>query len=133
LGPDSNHLPREYRIAAEVISLIGDKWTVLVIVRIADGRTRFSQLQRDIGGISQKMLASTLKALERDGFVSRTVFPIIPPRVEYELTDLGRMLLGPLRSLGQFAISNSTQIEAARLRFDRQSSQDPPARLISRH
>jgi DNA-binding HxlR family transcriptional regulator len=132
LGHDSNHLPREYRVAAEVISLIGDKWTVLVIVRIADGRTRFSQLQRDIGGISQKMLASTLKALERDGFVSRTVFPIIPPRVEYELTELGRMLLEPLRSLGQFAIANAGAIEAARLRFDGQSQPQAPARLLAR-
>lgn len=131
MSPNSTDYPREYRIAGEIISLIGDKWTVLVVVRIAHGSSRFSQLQRDIGGISHKMLSSTLRALERDGFISRTVYPVIPPRVEYELTELGSKLLDPLRALGDFVISHSNHIEAARHRFDAGLGANTPARLIS--
>ena len=79
---------------------------------------RFSELRTVIGGISQKMLTTTLRGLERDGFVTRTVFPTIPPRVDYELTDLGRELLVPVNALGEWARNNIVRINAARARFD---------------
>lgn len=128
---DKQHMPSQYRTAAEVISLIGDKWTVLVVARLAQGSIRFSQLQREIGGISQKMLAVTLKTLERDGFVIRTVYPVIPPRVEYELTEMGERLLKPLHALGEFIVSHSGEIEAARRRYDDETETLPPQRYVS--
>ena len=79
---------------------------------------RFTELKRAVGGISQKMLTTTLRGLERDGFVTRTVFPTIPPRVDYELTDLGRELLKPVKALGEWARANTSRINAARERFD---------------
>ncbi len=97
---------------------VGDKWTVLVVNYLGAGSMRFNELKRSIDGISQKMLTSTLRGLERDGFVTRTVFPTIPPRVDYELTDLGRDLLVPVRNLADFAIQNETRIANARASFD---------------
>ncbi len=106
------------RAVSEVLSRIGDKWSVLVVEILGRGPTRFNELRRMIGGISQKMLTTTLRQLERDGMVTRTVFPTIPPRVDYELTDLGRELLVPVRSLGAWARANIDRIDAARRRFD---------------
>lgn len=103
---------------SDVLSRIGDKWTVLVVELLGRGPMRFKELQRLIGNISQKMLTTTLRALERDGFVTRTVFPVIPPRVDYALTDLGRDLLGPVRELGRWARANIDRINAARAAFD---------------
>ncbi|RCS24613.1 transcriptional regulator [Phyllobacterium salinisoli] len=102
----------------EVLSRVGDKWTVLVVNYLGNGTMRFNELRRTVSGISQKMLTMTLRGLERDGFVTRTVFPTIPPRVEYELTDLGRDLLVPVRALGAWAIANEEKVRAARHRFD---------------
>ena len=85
---------------ASVLARVGDKWSVFVIMMLIDGPMRFNELKRMIGGISQRMLTLTLRGLERDGLVTRTVFPTIPPRVDYELTDLGRGLSKPVQALG---------------------------------
>ena len=114
----NDHLPAEWRPVGDMLSLIGDKWTVMVIGDLGNGKRRFSELKRDIEGISQKMLANTLKALEREGFVLRTFYPVILPRVEYELTALGRQLLRPLEGLAEFALMHQSQVELARRRFD---------------
>jgi DNA-binding HxlR family transcriptional regulator len=106
---------------SQVLSRIGDKWTVLVIELLGRQPMRFSELKREVGGISQKMLTSTLRGLERDGFVIRTVEPTIPPRVDYELTRMGRELLEPVRALGSWARQNGARIEDARRRYDEQA------------
>ena len=103
---------------SEVLSRVGDKWTVLVVGTLGDGPKRFNELRRALGSISQRMLTLTLRALERDGLVTRTVTPSIPPRVDYELTELGRSLLKPVQALGAWALSNRESIEEARRRFD---------------
>lgn len=112
------HVTAECRAVSSVLSRIGDKWSVLVVELLAKGPMRFNELRRMIGGISQKMLTTTLRGLERDGLVTRTVFPTIPPRVEYELTDLGQELQVPVRALGDWARRNIQRIDAARERFD---------------
>lgn len=102
----------------EVLQRIGDKWSVMVVMLLGGGPRRFNEIRRAINGISQRMLTLTLRGLERDGFVTRTVFPTIPPRVDYELTDLGQSLRGPIDALGAWAYANRPQIEDARRRFD---------------
>lgn len=104
--------------ARDVISRVGEKWSMLVIILLGDGPLRFNELQRAIAGVSQRMLSLTLKHLERDGLVSRTVAPSATPRVDYQLTTLGRSLSVPVRHLGQWAIENHLQIEQARSCFD---------------
>src|SRR5690606_28005578 len=99
-----DNLPDSCRPITAILSRVGDKWSVLVIGLLGDGSMRFSALKRHIGGISQKMLTSTLRGLERDGFVTRTVHPTIPPRVDYELTELGRDLLVPVKALTAWAV-----------------------------
>lgn len=103
---------------SEILSRIGDKWTVLVVRLLGPGPMRFNELRRMVNGISQKMLTTTLRGLERDGFVTRTVYPAIPPHVEYELTDLGRDLLVPVAALGEWAQRNRPRVEKARAKFD---------------
>ena len=103
---------------SEVLSRVGDKWSVLVIMRLGRGKRRFSELKRMVDGVSQRMLTLTLRGLERDGLVTRTVTPTIPPRVDYELTPLGRDLLKPVAGLGDWAVKNRTSIQEARARFD---------------
>lgn len=105
----------------EVLSRIGDKWSVLVVAVLKDGPMRFSELRRSIDGISQRMLTMTLRGLERDGLVRRTVTPTAPPRVDYELTELGRTLLDPIMSLADWADKNRAAIQAARERYDKQN------------
>jgi len=104
---------------SKVLSRIGDKWSVLVIMVLSRGTCRFSDLKRAIGGISQRMLTICLRGLEHDGLVKRTVFAVVPPRVEYELTELGRSLCVPVLALGSWAHAHIAQIDAARLSFDR--------------
>ena len=108
----------ECRPVSELLSRIGDKWSVLVVSLLGKGPLRFSALRRQIDGISQKMLTATLRSLERDGFVTRTVFPTTPPQVEYELTDLGRELLCPVGALAEWATKNQARVDAARRKFD---------------
>lgn len=118
--PDSH--PEETvqcRKISELLSRVGDKWTIQVIRALGDGPCRFNALRREISDISQKMLATTLRNLERDGFVSRTVTPAKPPQVEYALTPLGRDLQCPVFALAQWTSDNAHRIEAARLAFDR--------------
>jgi len=116
--PPNAHLGNDCRGVASVLARVGDKWSVLVIMLLGDGPRRFNELKRMIGGISQRMLTLTLRGLERDGLVKRTVFPTIPPRVDYELTDLGRGLSEPVKALGQWAHQHQPQITGARERFD---------------
>lgn len=107
----------ECRAISDVLQRVGDKWTVLVVSQLGDGKMRFNELRRSIGNISQKMLTSTLRDLEQDGFVTRTVYPTIPPRVDYELTELGRDLLTPVHGLILWAKANRKRMESARERY----------------
>ncbi len=116
--PGNLHVAEDCRAVSEVLSRVGDKWTVLVVSTLGDGAKRFNELRKALGSISQRMLTLTLRALERDGLVTRTVYPTIPPRVDYELTDLGRSLLEPVSELGLWARRNRASIEEARKRFD---------------
>jgi DNA-binding HxlR family transcriptional regulator len=116
--PPQPHLHEGCRGVASVLARVGDKWSVLVIMMLSDGPKRFNEIKRMIEGISQRMLTLTLRGLERDGLVTRTVFPTIPPRVDYELTDLGRGLRQPVLALGQWAMEHQTEIQDARMRFD---------------
>jgi DNA-binding HxlR family transcriptional regulator len=99
------------------LARIGDKWTVMVIGVLSQGPLRYSQVRRAVEGISQRMLTLTLKGLEQDGLVRRTVYPTIPPRVDYELTDLGQKLTVPLRSIFDWAVKHRPEMEAARQRY----------------
>ncbi len=119
--PPNAHLDSNCRGVASILARVGDKWSVLVIMLLGDGPRRFNELKRMVGGISQRMLTLTLRGLERDGLVTRTVFPTIPPRVDYELTDLGRGLQQPVRALGEWAMGHQREIEDARARFDRKN------------
>jgi DNA-binding HxlR family transcriptional regulator len=111
-------MPGACQAARSILSRVGDKWTVLVVIMLASGPRRFNELKRMIGGISQRMLTLTLRGLERDGFVSRTIFPTIPPRVDYELTDLGHSLRAPIEALGDWAFAHIPVVEQARQTFD---------------
>ena len=102
----------------DVLDRIGDKWSVLIVVRLKDGPVRFGALRRQIGDISQRMLTETLRHLQRDGYISRHVYPTVPPSVEYALTDLGRSLLLPLDQLVEWSAQNHEVVKAARKEFD---------------
>jgi DNA-binding HxlR family transcriptional regulator len=117
----------ECRPVSELLARIGDKWSVLVVSLLGDGPMRFSALRRVIDGISQKMLTQTLRALERDGFVTRTVHATTPPQVEYALTPLGRELLAPVGALASWARANQARVDEARRRFDAAERQPTPA------
>jgi DNA-binding HxlR family transcriptional regulator len=121
------HVREGCQRVGEILARVGDKWTVLVVVMLGQGPMRFSELRRRIGSISQRMLTLTLRGLERDGLVTRTVFPTIPPRVDYELTDLGRDLLIPVAALGDWAIRHRDSIDAARGAFDAKAGASEPA------
>ena len=116
--PSNLHVPEDCRVISELLARVGDKWTVLVVSELGAGPKRFNEIRRALGSISQRMLTLTLRGLERDGLVTRTVFPTIPPRVDYELTKLGRSLLDPVNGLSLWARQNRPAIEKARLRFD---------------
>jgi DNA-binding HxlR family transcriptional regulator len=118
MKPRHMHLPGDCRAISDVLSRVGDKWSVLVVTRLGERPMRFNELRRSIGGISQRMLTLTLRGLERDGLATRTVFPTIPPRVDYALTPLGRDLLEPVSALGDWALRNQPKIARARERFD---------------
>src|SRR6202790_1409621 len=116
--PPQPDLDSDCRDVASILARVGDKWSVFVIMLLGEGPRRFNELKRMVGGISQRMLTLTLRGLERDGLVTRPVFPTIPPRVDYELTDLGRGLSKPVEALGRWAMDHQTEIQAARARFD---------------
>ena len=111
-------IPENCQAVSGILSRVGDKWSVLVVMLLGDSSRRFNELKRMVGGISQRMLTLTLRGLERDGLVKRTVFPTIPPRVDYELTDLGRSLREPVKALGLWAFENREVIERSRRDFD---------------
>ena len=106
------------RAISEILNRVGDKWSVLIVGTLADGSKRFNELRREIPSISQRMLTLTLRGLERDGLVNRTVTPTIPPRVDYELTGLGRSLRGPVTALADWALANIEAVHEAQHRFD---------------
>jgi DNA-binding HxlR family transcriptional regulator len=126
MKPRHKHLPSDCRAVSDVLARVGDKWSVLVVTRLGEKPLRFNELRRSIGGISQRMLTLTLRGLERDGLVTRTVFPTIPPRVDYALTALGRDLLTPVSALGTWAINNQPKIARARERFDDHAAETSP-------
>ncbi|MEG3159410.1 helix-turn-helix domain-containing protein [Sphingomonas sp. LB2R24] len=101
-----------------VLNIVGDKWTVMIVMVLRIRPHRFNDLKRSIGGISQQMLTRTLKALERDGMIVRTVHPTVPPKVEYALSDLGISLAQPVRQLGDWAEAHMDRIEGNRTRYD---------------
>lgn len=102
----------------EVLNRIGDTWSLLVVIGLQEGPVRFNALRRSIEGISQRMLTVTLRSLERDGLVARTVKPTTPPEVDYALTDLGRSIAAPIGALGAWAAENRDRMRAARIAFD---------------
>lgn len=108
-----------------VLDTIADRWTTLVIDLLGQGPLRFGALRRAIGGISQKMLTQTLRALERDGLVSRRVYPTTPPSVEYALTPLGQTLSAPLGALREWSTTNISQVLAARAAYDSRAAKEP--------
>ncbi len=105
-------------IVAPVLSRIGDKWSMLVVVLLGPGPRRFNELKRAVEGVSQRMLSLTLRRLERDGLVRRTVTPTVPPRVDYALTDLGQSLRHAVDGLAGWAIANHEAMAAAQCRYD---------------
>lgn len=108
--------------AREVLSRVGDKWSVFIVGLLGDGPKRFSELKRSIEGISQRMLTLTLRGLERDGLVTRTIQATVPPRVDYALTPLGQTLLEPVNALGSWANDHRLEIQEARDRFDKKEA-----------
>lgn len=119
MSPRNNDLPEAECVAVkEVLSRVGDKWSVQVVALLGERPQRFNELRRNVEGISQRMLTLTVRALERDGLATRTVFPTVPPSVEYALTPLGRTLLEPVQALVVWARKNRERIQAARDRFD---------------
>ena len=124
MSPSHKHVRGECLAVREVLNRVGDKWSVLIVALLGDGTKRFSELRRMIEGISQRMLTLTLKGLERDGLITRTVYPTIPPRVDYQLTKLGRGLLVPITGLANWAGENRQKIQDARDKYDARYSKD---------
>ena len=112
------HSPAACPAVTEVLSRVGDKWSMQVVMQLGYGSMRFNQLKREIDGISQRMLTRTLRGLERDGLVSRTVTPSVPPRVDYALTPLGESLREPVSRLGDWAVANRDTVAQARAAYD---------------
>lgn len=123
--PAAHELPSaECPKVSQVLARIGEKWSVLIIIMLTERARRFSELKRAIGGISQRMLTLCLRGLERDGLVKRTVYPVVPPKVEYELTPLGQSLREPVAELAMWAHRHIAELDAAREAFDRRESHE---------
>lgn len=118
MNHDHHEISNDCAAMSDVLSRIGDKWTVMVVGRLKAGPVRFNTLKREIGGISQRMLTLTLRNLERDGLVFRTMYPEIPPRVEYELTPLGETLLPAISGLWDWSVGHYADIAEARMEYD---------------
>ena len=117
------HMTARCRAVNSILARIGDKWSVLVVMSLADDAIRFNELKRLIDGISQRMLTLTLRGLERDGLVERTFYPTIPPKVSYALTELGRSLREPVGALGQWATEHRGTVERSRQLYDRRNGE----------
>src|SRR5258708_16226803 len=115
------------RPVAEILSRIGDKGCVMLEMEVDWGTRRVSELRRTLHGISQKMLTTSLRGLERDGFITRTIYPTVPPKVEYQLTELGRELAIPVRALGEWAMQNRARALPARARLDPHTKTSAPS------
>jgi DNA-binding HxlR family transcriptional regulator len=116
--PLLNHASEDCRNLSSILARVGDKWTVLIVVLLGDGPMRFNEMKRMVGGISQRMLTFTLRGLERDGLVTRTVFPTTPQRVDYELTKLGSTLSQAVEPLSSWARTHLREILKSRKQFD---------------
>jgi DNA-binding HxlR family transcriptional regulator len=117
-----DHTGEDCRDLSSILARVGDKWTVLIVVLLGDGPKRFNEIRRIVGGISQRMLTFTLRGLERDGLVTRTVFPTTPQRVDYELTKLGSTLWEAVEPLSLWARAHVDEILRSRKRFDKKSA-----------
>ena len=120
--PEPSGLLDMCRPVRQILARVGDKWSVLIVMALRDGPRRFNEIKRAIGTISQRMLTLTLKGMERDGLIKRTVFPTKPPRVDYELTELGHSLRRPVEELGHWAIEHEMLIAKAQQTFDRDAA-----------
>jgi DNA-binding HxlR family transcriptional regulator len=129
LGPE--HI--RCRSITPILQRIGDKWSILIVMTLARGPRRFNELKRLVDGISQRMLTLNLRGLEREGLISRKIFPTIPPKVEYALTDLGKTLCMHVIALGQWAEENFDAITAARAAFDARNGEDDPLSFADVH
>ena len=118
MKPGHTHLPADCRAISDVLARIGDKWSVLVVSRLGDGPLRFNELRRTIGGISQRMLTLTLRGLERDGLITRTVYPTVPVTVEYRLTALSRSLATAVSVIKAWTYEHAEELEQARDHYD---------------
>lgn len=118
------HTAEQCLRVSDVLARVGDKWSILVIAALGERPHRFNELKRVIDGVSQRMLTLTVRGLERDGFITRTVTPSIPPRVDYALTDLGRSVLEAARTMGEWAATHRATVEAARQAFDARAAED---------
>ena len=117
-APIPHPLHEDCHKVSRILARIGEKWSMLVVMLLRDGPRRFNDIKRNTGSISQQMLTRTLRGLERDGMVTRTIFPTSPPQVEYSLTELGRSLSEPVLIFGRWIQEHLAEIEAARDRFD---------------
>ena len=125
--PNYSDLPADIcNSVGDVLARVGDKWSILVVYMLSRGSMRFTELKRSMGSISQKVLTTTLRGLERDGYLTRRVTPSIPLRVDYELTAFGREVLVPVTALAMWAFSRREDVEAARASFDQQSQLPRP-------
>ncbi|KMS55223.1 HxlR family transcriptional regulator [Novosphingobium barchaimii LL02] len=117
-APKHDPASKDCRLVGDILSRVGDKWSMLVVMTLLDGALHFNELKRAIQGVSQQMLSRTVRALERDGLVARTVHVGVPVRVEYALSDLGRSLSGPVKALSTWAVENGKAIEGSRKVYD---------------
>jgi DNA-binding HxlR family transcriptional regulator len=122
--PDDSLSATDCKGLADVLASVGDKWTIMVVGALSKGTLRYNEIQRRISGISQRMLTLTLKRLETDGIVTRTLYPSVPPRVDYELTELGQTLRGALVPLHRWASKNKEAIARNRMEITRLSHKD---------
>ena len=131
-APEASNPHAACKAVVETLARIGDKWTVMVVGALSKGPVRYNEIGRRVEGISQRMLTLTLKGLEQDGLVTRTIYPTIPPRVDYELTELGRSLFVPLHALYKWSRENRPAMLAARETFRRMGQHGSPrTRLTS--
>ena len=130
-APEASNSHAACKAEVETLARIGDKWTVMVVGALSKGPIRYNEIRRRVEGISQRMLTLTLKGLEQDGLVTRTMYPTIPPRVDYELTELGRKLIAPLHALYEWARENRPAMLAAREAFQRRRQHGSPRTRVT--